>query len=166
MKDDVRAVEGKRDVTRCPYCHEGCATEEATTCPSCQAPHHADCWTAGRGCGACAIGERSPVGTPVPAVAARAPAAPPPLTLDVVRETLVRAGYGLGQVDEVLGARREASRGWGGAFQVILALVALVAGGSAGAWVMESQRYESMQSPAAAAAVVAAFALLLALRRR
>lgn len=106
MKDAVRSGEAKKDVTRCPYCHESCGPEGVTACPSCEAPHHAECFASNDGCASCAIArDRAPVGTAVPPT--DRPAAPPatgqrPLSADVARETLVRAGYSLRDVDALV----------------------------------------------------------------
>lgn len=34
----------------CPYCHTSFGTEAARVCPTCAAPHHADCWQELTGC--------------------------------------------------------------------------------------------------------------------
>lgn len=119
MKDAVRAGEAKKDVTRCPYCHESCGPEGVTTCPSCEAPHHAECWTTGSGCSSCAIGrERAPVGTAVPTTG-QATA----LSLDVARETLVRAGHRLADVDALLRPRTSEERSRREGLQLLAALL-------------------------------------------
>lgn len=168
---DVRSKAVSKDTTRCPYCHEGCATEDATVCDRCQAPHHPDCWTAGQGCGTCGPFTRVPADAPRPRAA---PAAPAPLTLDLARETLVRAGHSLREVDEVLGAQSRIGVGaWAGAgrgFTVVLCLLAIVLGAlGAGnlAPLLDGRQinYSDLQL-GAGCSVAAAIALLLALFRR
>ncbi|MBX3472227.1 MAG: hypothetical protein KF878_35695 [Planctomycetes bacterium] len=53
--EDLTALTGRvREVEaaarRCPFCHDGLGDEEATPCPGCRTPHHADCWSEGGGC--------------------------------------------------------------------------------------------------------------------
>ncbi len=129
MKDAVRTGDGKKDATRCPYCHESCGPDDVTTCPSCEAPHHAECWTTGSGCSSCAIGrDRAPVGTAVPTAQATA------LSLDVARETLVRAGHRLAEVDALLRPRMSEERSRREGLQFLAALLGaafLISGGMA-----------------------------------
>lgn len=51
-RDDVHVA---RSPLRCPFCHEGVATEEPdwVACAGCLARHHAPCWREGARCGAC-----------------------------------------------------------------------------------------------------------------
>lgn len=40
--------------TRCPYCHDACASGEDTlVCDACLARHHRECWTVARRCASC-----------------------------------------------------------------------------------------------------------------
>jgi hypothetical protein len=43
----------ERAETRCPFCHDDVATTEASPCPRCAAPHHAECLRAHGKCAAC-----------------------------------------------------------------------------------------------------------------
>lgn len=65
--------------TRCPYCHEDCASDpDVALCGACVARHHRDCWRALGRCGACKHGSafgdpgsRAAVAPPAPAALAR-----------------------------------------------------------------------------------------------
>lgn len=168
---DVRSKQVSMETTRCPYCHEGCSAEGATVCERCQAPHHADCWTAGQGCGACGPFTRVLADAPRPRPA---PAAPRPLTLDLARETLVRAGHSLREIDEVLAQPRAASQpgpgATGRAFTVVLCLLAIglgaVGGGNLGPLLTGGEVHGDFLQLGVGASAAAVIALLLALFRR
>ena len=182
MMDKVASKQVAKPSTRCPYCHAECEAEGARSCEQCLAPHHAECWTAAGGCAACRF-SAAPARIDAPAALPAGAPLRPPLTRDLARETLVRAGWSLAEVDAVFGAPARAEvdltlrtpvQG-GGRLQVLLrgflAQVSLGAGGLA-AVALASAASRGVHSDAfevgLGAAIVSLLALVLvfALRRR
>jgi hypothetical protein len=111
-----------------------------------------------------------PIGSPVAIGQAppRPSPGPPPLTLDLARELLVRAGYGLGQIDDVLGRAREAGSSTPGAGGAVLTAVSILAGALAAflwAWRLNGWHDPALVPIAVACTAACALALLGSRRR-
>lgn len=73
----------------CPYCHVAVVADRARRCPTCAAPHHAECWREGDGCAValCTSGPKLPyLGDPT-----RRLPPPPPRRLTINLDTLQHA---------------------------------------------------------------------------
>lgn len=53
-ENEAIASRGRPGPTRCPFCHEECASaKDACACAECLARHHRGCWDESRGCASC-----------------------------------------------------------------------------------------------------------------